>query len=74
MADQVPTGNPPLSSSDRGFDPDSVLPDRVPHQGRRRGLAAAVFWLSSAVPHLVGRTDISLLFDHDVTDIGGPGL
>ena len=74
VPDQVPTGDPPLSSSDRGPDPDSVLPDCVPHQGHRRGLAAAVFWLSSAVPHLVGRTDISLSFDRDVADIGGPGL
>ena len=43
MPDQVPTGDPPLSSSDRGPDPDSVLPDRVPHQGHCRGLAAAAF-------------------------------
>ena len=72
--DQVPPGDPPLSSSDRGPDPDSVLPGRVPHQGRHRGLAAAAFWLSSAVPHLAGRTDVSLLFDRDVVDVGGPGL
>ena len=71
MPDQVPTGDPPLSSSDRGPDPDSVLPNRIPHQGRRRGLAAVAFWLSSAVPHLAGRTDVLPLFDHDV---GGPGL
>ena len=70
---QVPTGDPPLSLSDRGPDPDSVLPDHVPHQGHRRGLAAVAFWLSSAVPHLAG-TDISLSFDRNVADVGGPGL
>ena len=74
VPDRVPTGDPPLSSSDHSPDPDSVLPNHVAHQGRRRGLAAVVFWLSSAVPHLAGRTDILLLFDHDVTDVGGPGL
>ena len=71
---QVPTGDPPLFSSDHGPDPDSVLPDHVTHQERRRGLAAVAFWLSSAVPHLVGRTDVLLSFDHDVAGIGGPGL
>ena len=40
---RVPTGNPPLFLSDHGPDPDSVLPDRITHQGHRRGLAAAVF-------------------------------
>ena len=74
VAGRVPTGDPPLFSSDHGPEPDSVLPDRVTHQGRRRGLAAAVFWLSSAVPHLAGRTDILLSFDRDVAGIGGPGL
>ena len=55
---QVLTGNPPLSSSDHGPDPDSVLPNRVPHRGHCRGLAAAAFWPSFAVPHLAGRTDV----------------
>ena len=32
VPDQVLTGNPPLSSSDHGPDPDSVLPARVPHR------------------------------------------
>ena len=74
MPDQVPTGNPPLSSSDHGPDPDSVLPDRVPHRGHCRGLAVAAFWPSFTVPHLAGRTDILPSFDHDVVDVGGPGL
>ena len=72
VPDQVPTSNPPLSLGDHGPDPDSVLPDRVPHQGNCRGLAVVAFWLSFAVPHLAGRTDILPLFDHDVADIGGP--
>ena len=74
VPNQVPTGDPPLSSSDRSPDPDSVLPNRIPHQGRRRGLAAVAFWLSSTVPHLAGRTDVLPSFDHDVADVGGPGL
>ena len=74
MPDQVPTGDPPLSSSDRGPDPDSVLPDCVPHRGHHRGLAAAAFWPSFAVPHLAGRTDILPSFDRDIADVGGPGL
>ena len=40
---RVPTGDPPLFSSDHGPDPDSVLPDRVVHQGHCRGLGAAAF-------------------------------
>ena len=43
MPGQVPTGNPPLSSSDHGPDPNSVLPNHIPHRGHRRGLATAVF-------------------------------
>ena len=74
MPDQVPTGNPPLSSSDHSPDPDSVLPDSVPHRGRHRGLAAVAFWPSFTVPHLAGWTDILPLFDRDVADVGGPGL
>ena len=74
VPDQVPTGDPPLSSSDRGPDPDSVLPDHVPHRGHCRGLAGTAFWLSSAVPHLAGRTDVLPSFDRDVADVGGPGL
>ena len=40
VPDQVLTGDPPLSSSDHGPDSDSVLPNRVPHRGHRRGLLA----------------------------------
>ena len=58
MPDQVPPDDPPFSSSDHGPDPDSVLPDRVPHQGHCRDPAAAVFWPSFAIPHLAGRTDV----------------
>ena len=65
--------NPPLSSSDHGPDSGSVLPDRVPHWGCCRGLAAAAFWPSFAVPHLAGRTDILPSSDHDVADVGSPG-
>ena len=74
VPDQVLTGDPPLSLNDNGPDPDSVLPDYVPHRGHRRGLAAAAFWPSFTVPHLAGRTDILPSFDHDVVDVGGPGL
>ena len=74
VPDQVLTDDPPLSSSDHGPDPDSVLPDCVPHRGHRRGLAAAAFWPSFAVPHLAGRTDVLPSFDRDVADVGGPGL
>ena len=74
VPDQVPTGDPPWSSSDRSPDPDSVLPDRFPHQGRHRGLAAAAFWLSSAVPDPAWRTDVSLLSDRDIAETGSPGL
>ena len=74
MPGRVPTGSPPLFSSDHGPGPDSVLPDCIAHQGCCRGLAVAAFWLSSAVPHLAGRTDVLLSFDHDVTGIGSPGL
>ena len=66
MPGRVPTGDPPS--------PDSVLPNPITHQGHCRGLAAVAFWLSSAVPHLAGRTDILLSFDHVVTGVGGPGL
>ena len=58
MSDQVPTGDPPLSSSDHGPDSGSVLPDCIPHRGRRRGLAVVAFWPSFTVPHLAGRTDV----------------
>ena len=44
--DQVPTGDPPLSSSDHGPDSGSVLPNCVPHRGHCRGLAAVAFWPS----------------------------
>ena len=71
--DQVLTGDPPLSSSDHGPDSGSVLPDRVPHRGRCRGLAAAAFWPSFTVPHLAGRTDILPSSGRDVADVGGPG-
>ena len=71
--DQAPTGDPPLSSSDHGPDSGSVLPNRIQHRGRHRGLAAAAFWPSFAVPNLVGRTDILPSSDRDVADIGGPG-
>ena len=74
MPGRVPTDDPPLFSSDHGPDPDSVLPDRITPQGHRRGLAAVAFWLSSAVPHLAGRTDILLSFDLDIAGVGGPGL
>ena len=74
VPDQVPTGNPPLSSSDHGPDPDSVLPGCIPHRGRRRALAVVAFWPSFAIPHLAGRTDVLPSFDHDVADVGGPGL
>ena len=73
MSDQVPTGDPPLSLSDHGPHSGSVLPDRVPHQGCHRGLAAAVFWPSFTVPNLVGRTDVLPSSDRDVADVGGPG-
>ena len=72
MPDRVPTGVPPLSSSDHGPDPGSVPPIHIPHRGRRRGLAAVVFWPSFAVPHLAGRTDILPSSDRDVADVGGP--
>ena len=72
--DQVQPGDSPLSSSNCGPDPDSVLADRVTPQEHRRGLGAVAFWLSSAVPHLAGRTDVSLSFDHDVADVDSPGL
>ena len=74
VPDQVLTGDPPLSSSDHGPDPDSVLPDRVQHQGHCRGLAAVAFWPSFTVPHLAGRTDVLPSFDRVVADVGGPGL
>ena len=73
MSDQVPTGSPPLSLSDHGPDSGSVLPDRVPHQGRHRGLAAVAFWPSFTVPHLAGRTDILPLSDRDDVEVGSPG-
>ena len=66
VSDQVPTGDPPLSSSDHGPDSGSVLPDHIPHRGHRRGLAVAAFWPSFAVPHLAGRTDILPSSDHDL--------
>ena len=72
--DQVPTDDPPLPSSDHGPNPDSVLPNCIPHRGHHRGLAAVAFWPSFAVPHLAGRTDVLPSFGHDVADIGGPGL
>ena len=74
MLDQVLTGDPPLSSSNHGPNPDSVLPNHVPHQGHRRGLDAAAFWPYFTVLHLVGRTDVLPLFGHDVADVGGPDL
>ena len=40
---RVPTGDPPLFSSDHGPDPDSVLPDCVSHQGHCSGLAGMAF-------------------------------
>ena len=73
VSDQVPTANPPLSSSDHGPDSGSVLPNCVQHRGHRRGLAAVAFWPSFTVPHLAGRTDVLPSSDHDVADIGGPG-
>ena len=73
VSDQVPTGDPPLSSSDHGPDSGSVLPNHVPHRGCCRGLAAAAFWPSFAVPHLAGRTDVLPSSDRDVADVGGPG-
>ena len=72
VPDQVPTGDPPLSSSDHSPDSGSVLPDCVPHWGHHRSLAAVAFWPSFAVPHLAGRTDVLPSFDHDVADVGGP--
>ena len=72
VPDQVPTGDPSLSSSDHGPDSGSVLPDCIPHRGCHRSLAVAVFWPSFAVPNLVGRTGILPSFDRDVADIGGP--
>ena len=74
VPNQVPTGDPPLSSSDHGLDPDSVLPNHVPHQGCHRGLAAVAFWPSFAVPDLAGRTDILPSFDRDIADVGSPSL
>ena len=73
VSDQVPTADPPLSSSDHGPDSGSVLPNHVQHWGHRRGLAAVAFWPSFAVPHLAGRTDILPSSDRDVADIGSPG-
>ena len=73
MSDQVPTADPPLSSSDHSPDSGSVLPDHVQHRGHRRDLALAVFWPSFAVPHLAGRTDVLPSSDHDVADVGSPG-
>ena len=73
MSDQVPTGSPPLSSSDHSPDSGSVLPDHVPHQRHHGGLAAAAFWPSFAVPHLAGRTDVLPSSDRDVVDVGSPG-
>ena len=73
VPDQVPTGDLPLSSSDQGPDPSSVLPDHIPHRGHRRGLAAVAFWPSFAVPHLAGRTDGLPSSDCDIVDVGGPG-
>ena len=73
MPDQVLTGHLPLSSSNHGPDSGSVLLDRIPHRGHRRGLAAVAFWPSFAVPHLAGRTDILPSSDRDVADVGGPG-
>ena len=73
VSNQVPNGGPPLSSSDHGPDSGSVLPDRIPHRGHRRDLAAAAFWPSFAVPHPAGRTDILPSSDRDVADVGGPG-
>ena len=72
--DQALTDDPPLSSSDHGPDPDSILPDRVPHWGHCRGLAAVAFWPSFTVPHLAGRTDVLPSFGRDVADVGSPGL
>ena len=74
MPDQVQTDDPPLSSSDHGPNPGSVLPDCVPHQGHCRGLAVVVFWPSFTVLHLAGRTDVLPSFDCDVADVGSPGL
>ena len=73
VPNQVPTGDPPLYSSDHGPISGSVLPDRVPHRGCHRGLAAAAFWPSFAVPHLAGRTDALPSSDRDVADVSGPG-
>ena len=73
VSHQVPTGDPPLSSSNKGPNQGSVLPDRVPHWGHRRGLAAVAFWPSFTVPHLAGRTDVLPSSDRDVADVGGPG-
>ena len=73
VSDQVPTADPPLSSSDHSPDCGSVLPNRIQHRGHRRGLAAVAFWPSFTVPHLAGRTDILPSSDHDVADVGGPG-
>ena len=73
VSDQVPTADPPLSSSDHGPDSGSVLPDCIQHRGRHKGLAAAAFWPSFTVPHLAGRTDVLPSSDHDVADVGGPG-
>ena len=44
VSDQVPTANPPLSSSDHGPNSGSVLPDHIQHRGHRRGLAVAWRW------------------------------
>ena len=40
---RVPTGDPPLFSSDHGRDPHSVLPNRVAHQEHHRGPAVVAF-------------------------------
>ena len=72
VPNQVPTGDPPLSSSDHGPDSGSVLPDCIPHQGHCRSLAAVAFWPSFAVSHLAGRTNVLPSFDHDIADVGSP--
>ena len=51
VSDQVPTANPPLSSSDHGPDSGSVLPDRVQHQGHRRGLGLLSRFLAVQIPN-----------------------
>ena len=72
VSNQVPTADPPLSSSDHGPDSGSVLPDRIQHWGCRRGLVVVAFWPSFAVPHPAGRTDVLPSSDRDVADVGSP--